>query len=211
MIKRDAYSRKVLEEEYYNLYIDGNNDFDHEEYWCMFFADETPSLDDYNEGSEEYEELEEQMNEQIEALEKHAEKIDKFYDRTSELEDLTLDELSDYTGKSRKELIEFTECPKEDNFDGIECKCVGNKYGYWEYDHYNQCINEYRDEFRFFKDMFTEGESTQEKLDEDERREKYIDGLEADLYHNHNYNSVESTDYAYGSVEADEAEFNLPY
>ena len=65
----DAYSREVLEEEYYNLYIDGDYEFDREEYWCMFFSDETPSLDDYDEGSEEYEELEEQMNDLIEALE----------------------------------------------------------------------------------------------------------------------------------------------
>ena len=78
MIKRDAYSREVLEEEYYNLYIDGDYEFDREEYWCMFFSDETPSLDDYDEGSEEYEELEEQMNDLIEALEKHAEKIRRF-------------------------------------------------------------------------------------------------------------------------------------
>lgn len=211
MIKRDAYSREVLEEEYYNLYIDGDYEFDREEYWCMFFSDETPSLDDYDEGSEEYEELEEQMNDLIEALEKHAEKIEEFKDRINESEDLTLDELSDYTGKSRKELIKLTECPSYLNLDGIECECIGNKYGYWEHGSYNKWINETRDEFRFFKDMFTEGEWTKEKIEEDERREKYIDALDGDLYHNHNYNSVESSDYAVSSVEAEEAEFNLPY
>lgn len=108
-------------------------------------------------------------------LEEHAKEVMEYESKCNNSELLTLDELSDYTGKTRKELVEIAECPKEDNLDGIYITYIGNKYGYWDYDNYSSATRETYDKFRFFKDEFEEGEPTAAKLDEDERREKYIE------------------------------------
>ena len=108
-------------------------------------------------------------------LEEHAKEVMEYESKCNNSELLTLDELSDYTGKTRKELVEISECPKEDNLDGIYITYIGNKYGCWDYNNYSSVTRETYDKFRFFKDEFEEGEPTAAKLEEDERREKYIE------------------------------------
>lgn len=80
---------------------------------------------------------------------------------------MTLDELSNYTGFSRKYLIDIFSSEDSSEDETVVCKngvrVQLREYGVWE-----------NGAFTFHKNEFAEGEPTDGKLDEDKRREDYI-------------------------------------
>ena len=154
----------------------------------------------------------------VHELEEHAQKVMDWRERRKAAETMTLDELSDYTGKTRKELVEEYTCRYRDEDESENCITEGTKYGYWD----NSCdiyLGCYYNRFYFIKDEFTKGEWMQEKIEEDKQREEYIESIYQRITEERTEGDcVNVTGYPYGIryhaaalVEAAEAQLEVDY
>jgi|GEM_PF-3966861 hypothetical protein len=148
----------------------------------------------------------EKMIERVHDLKSYAKNIEAWEDKKRNFTRVTLNELSKYTGKSRKQILTEYESEIFVNNGPVEAPNLYVESSLCERDTYfSNELGRTCYIFKFYQEQFEAGKPTREKIEEDKRREQYreewVESIEEDrTIFNGNEKLVDMTGLPYGIV-----------